>query len=91
MNEIILSIVVIVILLGSQFLINRIRRPLLFYIRILSAIALLLLIWLFGGDSNIPVRVILSVIALTSIYSGYLTLKKFQSDNSPKQIADNQK
>lgn len=80
MNEIILFIVVIAVLFGSQVLIRQIKRPLLHYIRILAAIALILFVWLFSRDGSIPVKVILSIIGLTGIYKGYLSIKKLRSD-----------
>ena len=81
MNEILLVIVVIVLLLGFQLIFVRIiKKPLLHYIRILSAIALLILIWLFAKDSNIPVRIILSIIALSSVYKEFRSLKEFRSN-----------
>jgi O-antigen ligase len=86
MNEIILIIIFLAILFGLQLLISRIKKPLLFYIRISSAIALLLLVWLFGGDSDVSVRVILSAIALTSVYNGYLSVKQFQTGSNQTKL-----
>jgi hypothetical protein len=80
MNEIILIIIFLAILFGLQIVINQIKKPLVYYVRISSAIALVLLVWLFGGDNNIPVKVILSVLALTGLYNGYLSIKKIQSN-----------
>jgi len=79
MNEIILVAVFLVILFGSQVLISRIKKPLLYYIRISSSIVLLLLVWLLAGNGNIPVKVMMSAIALTSVCNGYLSIKRFQS------------
>ena len=78
MNEIILVIIFLAILLGLPFLINRIKKPLVYYIRILFAIALLPLVWLFSEDGNIGLKIILSVLALTSLYRGYFSIKRFK-------------
>lgn len=80
MNEIILLIAVIVLLIGLQLLTNQIKKPLLHLIKISAAILLLLLIWGFARDSNVPIRVVLSALVVTSAYREYLTFRKFQSE-----------
>lgn len=79
MNEITLIIIVVIILLGLQLLTNNIKRPKLDYVNIIGAVCLLILIWFFGEGSNIPVRVILTILALGSIYKAYVSLKKYNS------------
>jgi len=76
MSELILFFVVATLLLLSQLLIRRLKKPLQHYIRIATSIALLILIWFFGGNSNIPTKAILSAVVLTVIYKEYMTLKK---------------
>ena len=78
MYEIFLLAIVIVLLVGLQLLAGRINNPLLLYLKASAAIALLLLVWLFGKDNNIAVRVILSVLVLTSVYKEYLASRKTQ-------------
>lgn len=80
MNEIILFITVIALLFGLQLVTNQIKKPLLHLIKISAAILLLLLIWLFARESNVPVRVTLSALVLTSAYREYLSFRKFQSE-----------
>ena len=76
MNEVLLLIVVIILLFGLQILLTRIKKPLSGYIKISASIGLLLLIWLFGNDSGIPIRVILSVLMLSNVYREFLSLQK---------------
>lgn len=79
MNELFLVIIVIGLLFGTQFILRKAKRPLLSYIKIFAAIVLLVLIWVFGGESRIFVKVILSAIALTSIFKELISLRKFHS------------
>ncbi len=81
MSEIILVVIVLVILFGAQVLVNKIKRPLLHYIRIFAAIALILFVWIFGTEGSISVKVILSALVLTSLYKEYISIRKFQSQN----------
>ena len=77
MEETILVVGIIVLFLFSYILIGRIKNPLtLLYVRILAVIAMLILIWVFGGESKIPIRVILSTIVLSSLYREYKIFKK---------------
>ena len=76
MTEILLLIVVVILLFGIQILLTRIKKPLSGYIKISASIGLLLLIWLFGNDSGIPIRVILSVLMLSNVYREFLSLQK---------------
>ena len=76
MSEVIIIAVVIVLLLFPQFLIKRIKKPLSVYIKIVSAIAFLVLIWFFGDDGKWAVKVILSAVMLTVLYKEYLSIKK---------------
>lgn len=76
MNEAILFTAVVMILLFAQFSISRIKKPLSHYIKIISAIALLVLIWIFGNEGKLPVKVILTVLMLTALYRQFVSLKK---------------
>jgi hypothetical protein len=90
MSELALIVLFLSILFGSQLLISRIKKPLLFHIRICSAIVLLVLVWLFGRDSNIGAKIILSIIAVTSLCNGVLSIKNFKSSYTNQQT-DNKK
>jgi hypothetical protein len=46
------------------------------YLKILSAIALLLLVWVGGVDAFLGPKLILSAIAFTAFWKGYLSLTK---------------
>ncbi len=79
MNEIILLVVVIVLLFGTQFLLRNVKSPLQQYIRITAAIVLLLLAWVFSNvDNNYGSRIIISIIAITSAIKEIIFLRKLQ-------------
>ena len=80
MNEVILIIIVLIVIMGSKFLMSRQKKPSLNYTRIIAAIALLVLIWFFGEGAPIGSRMILTVIALTSMGREYSSLKKLGVD-----------
>jgi ABC-type uncharacterized transport system fused permease/ATPase subunit len=74
-SELILIIVVIVIIVGLQVGLKRIKKPLQHYLKIIAAIGLLMLIWIFGEKNHIPMRIILSVITLASLYKEFLSMR----------------
>jgi hypothetical protein len=78
MNEIILLIVFTVVLLGSQFLSKKIRKPNAHYIKIFTAILLMILIWLFDKNGHYGPKIILSALALSVVFKEYFLLRKFQ-------------
>jgi len=80
MNELVLFIVVASILLISQMLVSKFKKPMLHYIRISVSIALLVLVWFFSGDHHIPIKVVLSAISLTVLYREYINLKKAKAN-----------
>jgi uncharacterized membrane protein YjjB (DUF3815 family) len=87
MIELVLIIVFLAILIGGQLLITRVRKPLVYYIKICSALGLLVLVWLPGDAGSSPaVKVIISAIALTSLYTGFASLKKFTSVIRSQQL-----
>ena len=70
-----------IILLGIcaltiQFFLFRIKEPRAHYIKILSGIALLLLVWIDNGDAPFGPKLILTAIAYSGIWKEYLSLKK---------------
>jgi hypothetical protein len=81
MSEIILVFVFVAILFGLQVFTKQIKKPLIHYIKISAALAMLILLWIFGGNGNIPLKVILSVLMVTSLYREYLSIKKLQENN----------
>jgi cell division protein FtsB len=76
MNEITLFIIVIIILILPQFLMRENKKPSVVYIRIISAIALLILVWVFGDEGKLSVKLILSALILTSLHKQFVSLKK---------------
>lgn len=79
MNELVLFIIVAAILLVSQIVVRRVKKPLLNYIRITVSIMLLILVWFFSEKGNISTKCILSAILLTVLYREYMNLKKFKT------------
>lgn len=79
-NEILLIIVVVMIFLGSKLVINQIKKPLLYYVKISAAIVLLVLVWVFGEKNDFYLKGLMSVIVLSSIFRDFFSLKKFFSD-----------
>ena len=75
MNEILLFIAVAIVLIASQFLVKRIKAPLLHYVRASNAIALLVLVWASNTDGRLSVKVILSALMLGVLFREYSTKK----------------
>ena len=65
MNEIILFIIVIIVLVGSQFLLKGIKAPTIHYVRIFAAVVLLLLIWLSKHNGTTPIKIIISSVVVS--------------------------
>ena len=80
MNEVMLIVVVVVLIIGVQLLVARLKKPLLNYVKIIAAIGILILIWVFGGDSSFGPKLILSALALTTLWREYFSLKKLQDN-----------
>jgi hypothetical protein len=80
-TEILLIVVSIIILIGIHLLIKRVKRPYQNYIRIGSAVVLLLLAWVFKGDGGIGPKLILSAVAISSLYKEYLALRTPHPNN----------
>jgi hypothetical protein len=59
-----------------QFLLNRVKAPMAHYVKIFSVIALLILVWVGGDDAPFGPKLILTTIACSSLWNGYLSLKR---------------
>ena len=74
MEEVFLIILFGILLLTIQSLLSRFKGPQSHYIKILSGVALLVLIWVFGTDAPFGPKILLTAIACTSIWRGYFSL-----------------
>jgi hypothetical protein len=81
MNESILFLVVAVLLFSTQIAFRQVKKPMVFYVRILAALTLLLFVWIINKNSNLAPKILLSAIALTSLYKEYISAKKFYKSN----------
>jgi len=80
MNELLLFIIVAVIIFGGYFLLKRIPKPAINYIRIVFSILWLVLIWsTWGGDLDRAAQFILTALAMASLIKEFWALKKFHS------------
>lgn len=76
MNEAMLFITVIMVMISMRFITTRLKSPLLNYTRMLAAIGLLILIWIFSPESSVGPKLILSGLALTTIGRELFDLRK---------------
>ncbi len=82
MNEILLVILVLIALVGTHFLVRKLSQKSRFYLKLASAVLLLLLIWLTYNNEHLPFRILLSVLALSSLYKELLSLGKADVEKS---------
>ncbi|HEV8270696.1 MAG TPA: hypothetical protein VGQ04_05280 [Chitinophagaceae bacterium] len=80
MNELILFTVVAVIIFGGYFLLKKVPKPAINYIRIASSVLLLVLVWwAWGGDGDRAPKFILTALAIASLIKELFALKNFYS------------
>jgi hypothetical protein len=72
--EVFLIILFVILLLISQSLLSRFKGTQSYYMKILSGVALLLLVWIFGMDAPFGPKILLTAIACTSIWRGFFSL-----------------
>jgi hypothetical protein len=72
--EIFFVILLAILLLISQSFLRRFKGTQSHYIKILSGVTLLLLVWIFGMDAPFGPKILLNAIACTSIWRGYFSL-----------------
>jgi predicted ABC-type exoprotein transport system permease subunit len=58
-----------------------------FYLRVLSGIVLLILVWVGGGDAPFGPKLFLTFLALSGIWKGYISFKKTKKRQSYKNFA----
>lgn len=78
MNELILFIVFALVMFGGYFLIKKIPKPAVSYLRILMALAMLVLVWWDWDEKNKGPQYILTALAVASIIREFFELRKFK-------------
>ena len=76
MNETLLAIIFFGVIIIVRFFIFRVPQPARLYINIISGILLMVLIWFFAEDSKTALKVLMTVLVLSSLYRGYLDYRK---------------
>jgi hypothetical protein len=76
MNEIILFSVVLIILVFGNLFAQRIKQPILFYIKLIAFFGLMLLVWVIESDGKIAPKLIITSVVFYGIYQAYITLRK---------------
>ena len=80
MNELLLYVVVAVMIFGGYFLLKKVPKPAINYIRVVRSILLLVLVWwAWGGDGDRSPQFILTALATASLIKEFWALKKFHS------------
>jgi hypothetical protein len=83
MNEIILVIVVVTLMLVIQVALKKMRKPILLWVRVVAALLLMILVWICSDKENIPVKALLSIVVLSSLYKEFFS-KKLQPEPDRK-------
>jgi len=80
MNEFLLFVVAAVFIFGGYFLLKKVPKPAINYIRIVFSILLMALVWwAWGGDGDRSPQFILTALAISSLIKEIWTLKKIHS------------
>lgn len=84
LNEIFLLIVVIAILLTTQFFLKRIKQPLNSIIKVFSGLFLLVLIWFFIDEGNILLKILMTILVVISAIKPILDYINYQRQMKTK-------
>jgi hypothetical protein len=79
MNEVLLIIAALALLILPKLLLNKVKHPYDSYIKFVSALLLVLLVWLsgFSEDRNrMPFKVIITVVVLYEFYKNIISFRK---------------
>lgn len=82
MSETASIILVVIILLGVQFLISKIRKPLVYILRIGAGLVALGMFWFLSENPRIPVLVIMTAVIVSSMVKNLIDLRKSESSVS---------
>jgi hypothetical protein len=84
MNGVLLIIAALALLVLPKLLLNKVKHPYNSYIKFISALLLLLLVWLsnISGDNNrIPFKVIITTVVLYELYRNFINFRKLNSES----------
>ena len=84
MPELILAVFVIGILIGANLLVQRIKSPAAFYIRLVAFIILMGLLWGIDPLEKVPIKTIITSLVLFGLYKEFLTSKRFNKKSPLK-------
>jgi hypothetical protein len=79
MNQVLLIIAALALLGLPKLLLNNVKHPYNSYIKFLSALVLLLLVWLsdsWGGNNLIVFRVFMTVLVVYGFYKNFISFRK---------------
>ena len=65
-NEILLIVAFIATLIIPSLLLKRIRQPLNTYIKLATALLLLLLVWFFVNEGSLPIKLLMTIVVVSS-------------------------
>lgn len=65
LNEILLIVAVMTVLIIPYLIMKRIKQPMNTYIRLISGLLLLVLVWFFGNENSVPIKIILTAIIVS--------------------------
>ena len=83
MNEIVLMAVIIIVLFTGSYLINKMKKPGSYYIKIFSGFFLLVLYWVFANETELPLKVIMTVIILSAISKSLIEYREYKKVIKP--------
>jgi hypothetical protein len=78
MNEILLFSFIVVLIIVTSYITNKINKPAVFYVRVITAICLIVFIWISSENSAKYLKIIITAIALSSTVKELSALKKFK-------------
>jgi hypothetical protein len=78
MNELILLIIVVALLVTIPYLVSRIKKPQVFYLKIGSTFLLLVLIWGFNEKYNLSLLVAATIVITGIAFKHFLDFKKYR-------------
>ena len=84
MNEVILFIIFGIVVFGGYFLLRRVPKPTVNYIRILMTFVILALVWLDWDERNKAPQYILTALAVSRLLKEFFEVRKFQASKSTK-------
>ena len=76
MNEVLLLVAMVILLLLPNLLLKRVQQPTQLYIRIIAAIILIILVWLFADNDRLGIKLFLTIVVAGSVYKSWKENRK---------------